>query len=90
MLTIYLPYGVLVLRALGVYALLNWRLGYLASALILGPFTLARPAIAAAGAAYVATTAPGMAGKLTPILAVAVILTVEPLAGRLWYTPRHR
>jgi hypothetical protein len=51
MLAIYGPYALLVLVALACYAALNWRLRYLAAAVILGPFTLLRPGIAVLGAA---------------------------------------
>lgn len=86
MLAVYGPYALLVLIALACYATLNWRLKYLASALILGPFTLLRPGVAALGAAV------GMALSKEPVAAIAAglsviaVLTVEPLAGRLWYT----
>ena len=45
MLAVYGPYALLVLAALACYATLNWQLRYLASALVLGPFTLFRPGI---------------------------------------------
>ncbi len=85
MLVVYGPYAVLVLLALGCYALLDWRLRYLASALILGPFTLARPYVVVAGgvAAGCATADPW--AWTCVVLAVAGVLVVEPLADRLWY-----
>lgn len=42
-LTVVAPYAVVVAVALGAYAALDWQLKYLASALVLGPFTLIRP-----------------------------------------------
>lgn len=89
MLAIYLPYGGLVLAALVVYALLDWRLKYLASAVILGPFTLLRPAVAAAGAILAATHTPSVTGKTLTICAALAVLAVEPLADRLWYARRR-
>jgi hypothetical protein len=85
MLAVYGPYGLLVLSGLAVYAAMNWRLAYLASALIIGPLALLRRVIAIAGAALAAAlshdaTVAGVAG-----LAVVAVLAVEPLAGRLWY-----
>jgi len=85
MLEVYGPYALLAIIALACYAALNWRLKYLASALILGPFTLLRPAIAILGGAL------GLAQGKDPAVAAAVglsviaVLVVEPLAGRLWY-----
>jgi hypothetical protein len=89
MLAVYSPYALLVLIALACYATLNWRLRYLASALILGPLTLLRPCIAVLGAALGAArggdTAIGVAAGLSAI----AVLTIEPLAGRLWYLPKR-
>jgi len=85
MLAVYGPYAVLVLIALSCYAALNWRLKYLASALILGPFTLLRPLIAILGAAFGATAGNDVAVAAAVALSVIAVLAVEPLAGRLWY-----
>ncbi len=87
MLTVYGPYGLVVLAALGCYAALGWRNRYLASAVILGPLTWLRPTVAVAGAIL------GGAAGADPLawacagLAVAAVLAVEPLAGKLWYAP---
>ena len=40
MLGVYLPYGLVVLLAIGAYMTLSWRTRFLASALLLGPLTL--------------------------------------------------
>ena len=87
MLTVYLPYGALVLLAVGAYAVLDWKLKYLASAVILGPFTFARPLVAVAGAVAGALSGADAVVTTTIVLATAAVLTVEPLAGRLWYEP---
>ena len=85
MLAVYGPYALLVLIALACYATLDWRLKYLASALILGPFTLLRPGAAILGAAL------GMALSNDPVAAIAAglsaiaVLAAEPLASRIWY-----
>lgn len=85
MLEVYGPYALLVLIALACYAALNWRLKYLASALMLGPFTLLRPFIAILGAALGVTVGHGGAVAAAAGLSVIAVLAVEPLAGRLWY-----
>jgi hypothetical protein len=94
MLAVYGPYAVLVLAALLSYSVLGWRQRYLASALILGPFTFLRPAIAIIGAAYAAVVAHDTVVALIAVLAAAAVLrppaphrgasaTVVPLrAGR--------
>ncbi len=87
MVVVYVPYGVLVLLAVGAYAVLDWKLKYLASAVILGPFTFARPLVAVAGAVAGALSGADAVVTTTIVLATAAVLTVEPLAGRLWYEP---
>jgi len=85
MLAVYGPYALLVLTALACYATLNWQLKYLASALILGPFTLLRPGVAILGAALAMALARDVVTALAAGLSVMAVLAVEPLAGRLWY-----
>jgi len=89
MLAVYGPYAVLVLIALACYVTLNWRVRYLASALILGPLTLLRPAVAILGAALGAALSHDIAAAAAAVLSAAAILAVEPLAGRLWYSGGH-
>jgi hypothetical protein len=84
MLAVYLPYAVLVLAALACYGLLGWRHRFLASALILGPFTLARPAVAIAGAVAGAWNSPILIAVLC-LTSTAAVLAVEPIANRRWY-----
>ena len=67
--------------------MLDWTLKYLASAVILGPFTFARPLVAVAGAVAGALSGADAVVTTTIVLATAAVLTVEPLAGRLWYAP---
>lgn len=90
MFAIYGPSALLVLIALGGYTVLNWRLRYLASALILGPFTLLRPAVAVLGAAVGALESGDAIVAASVVLAVIAVLAVEPLAGRLWYSQAPR
>ncbi|WP_425954865.1 hypothetical protein [Xylanimonas sp. McL0601] len=76
------PYAVIVLLALGVYGALRWELRYLASALILGPFTLLRPVVVVA-AAVVAILDVRTAGVAIAVaLAAAAVLSVEPILNR--------
>ncbi|MDH2413873.1 hypothetical protein [Nocardioides sp. CER19] len=81
-LTIVGPYALIVLAGLGVYGALRWEFKYLASAVILGPFTLLRPfvVLAATVVAVRHTPAPGVA--ITAILAAASVLLVEPVLNR--------
>jgi hypothetical protein len=79
------PYALLVLIALACYAALNWRLKYLASALMLGPLTLLRPVIAILGGALGLAQGNVSAAAAAVCVSVIAILAVEPLAGRLWY-----
>ena len=90
MLAIYGPYATLVLAALAVYALLGWPKRYLASAVILGPFTLLRPvvAVAAAVAGAIASRDAGVAACAA--MAALAALACEPLADRLWYDHSRR
>jgi len=85
MLEVYGPYALLMLTALAFYTALNWRLKYLASALILGPFTLLRPVITILGGALGLAQANDPAVAVLAGLSVIAVLMVEPLAGRVWY-----
>ena len=85
MLAVYGPYALLALIALACYAILDWRLKYLASALILGPFTLLRPGIAILGAALAMALSNDPVVAIAAGLSVIAVLAVEPLADRLWY-----
>lgn len=90
MLVIYLPYACVVVAALAAYALLDWRLKYLASAVILGPCTLLRPSVAVLGclAAVIISRDPVVVGAA--IWSVSAVLAVEPLANRRWYAAENR
>jgi hypothetical protein len=85
MLAVYGPYALIVLIALACYAALNWRLKFLASALILGPFTLLRPGVAILGAVLGAVLSNDKVVAIAAGLSVIAVLAVEPLADRLWY-----
>ncbi len=90
MLVVYLPYAALTLLALAVYVVLDWRSGYLASAMVLGPFTLVRPLVAAVGVGVGVARAHDQVVALGCLLALAAVLAVEPLSGRLWWTEPRR
>lgn len=90
MLDVYAPYGLAVLAALAAYATLGWRKRYLASAVILGPFTLLRPVIVIAGAGLAIGITRDVAVAITAIFAILGVLAVEPVADRLWYADRQR
>ena len=87
MLTVYAPYGVLVLAALLVYGTLGWRTRFLAMAVILGPFTLLRPVVAVAGGLGGVLLADHVTTRVAVALAVAAVLAVGPICDRLWYRP---
>lgn len=58
MVLVYGVYATVVLLALGLYLLGHFDLGVLATVLVLGPFTLARPLVIAGGAAAAAWASP--------------------------------
>jgi len=78
-------YAVVVLGALACYLTMNWRKRYLASAALLGPLTLARPAIALLGGVLGAIVSHDALTTAFVIAAVSAVLVVEPAAGRIWY-----
>jgi hypothetical protein len=89
MLTVYVPYALVTLAALAAYVVLTWRWAYLASALILGPFTLVRPLVATAGVVVAVVRAGDPVVALGCLLALGAVLAVEPLSGRLWWDTRR-
>lgn len=81
----FAPYAGLTLLALAAYALLGWRQKYLASAVVLGPFTLVRPLVVATGALIAIVRVDDVAVSMVVLLSATAMLAVEPLAGRMWY-----
>jgi hypothetical protein len=73
------PYALLVVLALAAYGLLRWELKYLASAVILGPFTLVRPYVLVAAVVVAVVRVPDAGLLLTALLAGGAVLAVEPL-----------
>ena len=86
MLWMFIPYGALVLTALLAYLTLDWRRRFLASVVILGPFTLLRPLVVAAALVGVVLLTDRASVALAALAASIAVLAVEPVTGRLWYT----
>lgn len=84
MLVVFVPYTVIVLSALGAYAVPNLELRCLATVVVLGPLTMVRSAVLLAGAAAAAWTAPG-AVQVVAFATVAVVLLAEAFLHR-WAT----
>ncbi|MEM1032536.1 MAG: hypothetical protein AAGN82_19475 [Myxococcota bacterium] len=83
----YLPYAVLVLSALVVYAAPDPDVSSLATVLVLGPFTAARPLVIVAGGTF-ALVRRGFSGAGTSVvIACGAMLALQPLLARRW---RHR
>lgn len=80
-LSLLAPYAILVILALVGYAVTGWRRRYLASALILGPFTLFRPYYVLAAATVTVLRVSDLTVTSTAVLAVAAVLLVEPIAN---------
>jgi hypothetical protein len=85
MLAVYAPYALIVVGALTCYAVLGWRQRYLASAVILGPLTLLRPAVAVLGVVAAAAAGRDLVVTACAALSVIAVLAVEPIADRRWY-----
>ena len=88
-LTVYGPYAVLVLVALGAYLTLSWRRAFLASAVLLGPLTLVRPIVAVAGVVFAAVRTGDLHATVLMAAAAAAVLAVEPACGRRWYAQQN-
>lgn len=84
MLAVYVPYAVVVLLAVGAYALLDWRHRFLATAVVLGPGTFLRPAVAVAGGLLgLRAASDGRVGALA-VASIVAVLVVEPLLDQRW------
>jgi hypothetical protein len=79
MLDVYLIYAAVVLAALALYLLGNFDLGVLASVLVLGPLTLVRPVVIAAGAAWAIADAVTVPAGGFAAIAAATMIGFEPL-----------
>jgi hypothetical protein len=76
---VYGVYATLVLAALALYLTGSFDFGVLASVLVLGPFTLIRPWVILAGAAWVAATADTAAAAAMSVGAGSVMALFERL-----------
>jgi hypothetical protein len=83
MLMVYVPYAVIVLSAFAVRAAPSVDLRSITSVLIFGPFTLIRPLVVAAGAAWGFLSAPGLNTLLLCLLTVSLMLALEWMLSRL-------
>jgi len=84
---VYGAYATLVAAALVLYATPSIDLRTLAIVSILGPFTMMRPWVIAAGALHGVAGAAGAARPLTAalaLLAAAAVAAIERLLGRAW------
>ena len=84
MASIYLPYALVVIAALGIYAVSNPDISSLATVLVLGPFTAVRPLVIAAGG-ILAVARDGL-GPATPSVMAAclVMLALHRLMAARW------
>lgn len=74
---VYGVFATLVLGALGLYLSSSFDLGVLASVIVLGPFTLFRPIVILAGAAWVAATSDSIAASMMGLAAALVMANFE-------------
>jgi hypothetical protein len=74
---VYGIFATLVLAALGLYLSSSFDLGVLASVLVLGPFTLVRPLVILAGAAWAAWTADHLGAAIMSVAAGLVMANYE-------------
>ncbi|MBL8920294.1 MAG: hypothetical protein JNJ54_15615 [Myxococcaceae bacterium] len=79
MVLVYGVYATVVLLALGLYLLGHFDLGVLATVLVLGPFTLARPLVIVAGAAFAAWSSPHPAAVAFAVAGASAMLVFERL-----------
>ena len=84
-LLVFVPYASVTFLALGAYTFLGWRKKYLASALVLGPFTLVRPVVIAAGAVAGVLQTSDASIAMAAVLAALGVLAIEPLSAQRWY-----
>lgn len=79
MVLVYGTYATIVLLALGLYLVGHFDLGVLATVVVLGPFTLARPLVIILGAAWAAWTVQAPLAIGFVVLTTAVMLGFERL-----------
>jgi hypothetical protein len=82
MLTVYIPYALIIVIAFAVRVVPSVDLRSLTSVLIFGPFTLIRPLVVVAGVAWGVLSAPSLATLLLGMLILSLMLSLEWIMGR--------
>lgn len=85
---VYGSYAVLVLLSMSIYIIPRPEISSLATVLVLGPFTLARPYVIVAGAAYGVYTSPLLPVVCTILLSAGPLLFIGPIFEALQLNPR--
>jgi hypothetical protein len=81
---VYGPYATLVLCALALWAIPALDVRTLATVIILGPFTMLRPLVVAAGLVAAAFARPRLEVTLLVVCVGALMLSIERLLGRAY------
>ena len=83
MLTVYLPYAIIVFVAFAVRVAPSVDLRSITSVLIFGPFTLIRPIVVVVGVVWGFLSVPSVVTFLLGLMTVALMLSLEWVMGRL-------
>ena len=83
MLTVYIPYALIILITFGVRAVPSVDIRSITSVLIFGPFTFIRPLVVIAGAVWGVVAAPGAVTIALTVLIVSLMLGLEYALGWL-------
>lgn len=83
MLTVYIPYALIILIAFAVRVAPSVDLRSITSVLIFGPFTLIRPIVVVAGVVWSFLSAPSLVTLLLSMLILSLMLSLEWVTGRL-------
>jgi hypothetical protein len=83
MLTVYVPYALILLVAFVLRIAPSVDLRSITSVVIFGPFTLIRPVVVIAGVAWGFSVAPGLATSLLCLLILFLMLGLESILRKL-------
>ena len=83
MLTVYIPYALIILIAFAVRVAASVDLRSITSVLIFGPFSLIRPVVVVVGVAWGFLSAPSLVTSLLSILILSLMLSLELIIGKL-------
>jgi hypothetical protein len=83
MLTVYIPYAVVLLITFGIRAVPSVDIRSITSVLIFGPFTFIRPLVVLAGAVWGVVAAPGAITIAITVLIVSLMLGLEHILSGL-------